>query len=186
MPKDDARIQLLSRVARAGGVSASSASSILALSAAAYGARPSDEATVPTGFDPYAVALFETIVEGAYIVANVDGHFDDAERKAFEKVVVGACGGAVTQKQIQALLADLGDQLKEDGIERRISTMALSVHKREQAMEVLRIAALLADASEGVSEVERATLEKIAGAFRLEPGDVDTAIEDVRKALASA
>jgi tellurite resistance protein len=185
MPKDEARIQLLARVARAGAATASRPTSILTLSAAAYGSRPSDEATVPTGFDPHAVALFETIVEGAYLVATADGHFDDAERKALERVVVGACGGTVTPSQVQALLSDLQDQLLEDGLDRRVKSLALSVQKREHAMEVLRIAALLADASEGVSDVERAVLSKIALACRLEPGDVDVAIADVRAALAS-
>ena len=52
--------------------------------------RPSDEATVPTGFDPVAVALFEAIVEGAFLVAFADGVFDDEERKTFERVVAPA------------------------------------------------------------------------------------------------
>src|ERR1700738_5186295 len=114
MPKDEARIHLLARIARGEDDTGEKPPWLLSLSAAAYGARPSDEATVPTGFDPYAVALFETIVEGAYLVAKADGELDDAERKAFERVVVNACSGTVTPKQIQALLADLQDQLDED------------------------------------------------------------------------
>jgi tellurite resistance protein len=185
MAKDEARIHLLARIAR-GDVSTDKPASILSLCAAAYGARPSDEATVPTGFDPQAVALFETIVEGAYLVAMADGALDDEERKAFERVVVSACGGTVTPKQIQALLSDLNDQREEDGVERRVAALAISVHKREQAMEVLRIAALLADASEGVSAVERDLLGKIAVACRLGVADVDTALADVRAALSKS
>jgi tellurite resistance protein len=186
MVNDEARIHLLARVARAGDVTASKPASILSLCAAAYGARPSDEATVPTGFDPHAVALFETIVEGAYLVAKADGEFDDAERRAFERVVVSACGGTVTPKQIQALLADLQDQLDEDGVDKRVAALSLAVHKKEQAVEVLRIAALLADASEGVSEVERGVLGKIAVACKLDAEQVDVAIADVRAALAGS
>src|SRR5580698_6552335 len=106
----DARIDLLARVAR----SASAAStqldpakpvSILSLAAASYGARPSEDATVPTGFDPLAVALFEAIVEGAYLVATADGVFDAEERKLFERVVLAACGGSVPPPHISALVS---------------------------------------------------------------------------------
>jgi tellurite resistance protein len=184
MATDEARIHLLARIARGGNVSAAEKpASILSLCAAAYGARPQDEATVPTGFDPHAVALFETIVEGAYLVATADGEFDDAERKAFERVVVSACGGVVTPKQITGLLADLQDQLDEDGIDRRVARLAVAAPRREHAIEVLRIAALLADASEGVSAVERDMLGKIATGCKLEVSEVDRAIADVRAAL---
>ena len=67
------------------------------------------------GFDPLAVALFEAIVEGAYVVANADGVFDDEERRMFERVVIAACGETVAPQQIAALVADFGDQLEEDG-----------------------------------------------------------------------
>jgi tellurite resistance protein len=183
MATDEARIHLLARVARGGDVSPEKPASILSLSAAAYGARPQDEATVPTGFDPHAVALFETIVEGAYLVAKADGEFDDAERKAFERVVVSACGGTVTPKQIGGLVADLQDQLDEDGVDQRIKRLAAAVPKKEHAIEVLRIAALLADASEGVSPVERQMLSKIAAGCGLDTSEVERAIADVRAAL---
>jgi tellurite resistance protein len=159
--------------------------SILSLAAASYGARPADEATVPTGFDPLAVALFEAIVEGAYLVASADGVFDIEERKAFEKVVTTACGGVVVAKQISALVDDLADQLKEDGIDERIGAVAAQVHKKEHALEVLRIAALLAHSSEDVSPVERSTLHKLAAALKLDAGEVDEALIEVKKELAA-
>jgi len=183
---DEGRIHLLARIARGGGTAPiERPASILALSAAAYGARPQDEATVPTGFDPQAVALFESSVEAAYLVATADGVFDDEERKAFERVVVAACSGMVTPRQLQSLLGDLKDQLDEDGVDKRVAALAAPVHKKEQAVEVLRIAALLADASDGVSEVERQVLGKIATACGLETSEVDRAIGDVREALKS-
>src|ERR1700742_300846 len=111
--QNEARINLLARVARAAPLVAQvhpgRRSSILTLAAASYGSRPSGDATVPTGFDPLAVALFEAIVEGAYLVANADGVFDAEERRVFERVVVAACGGAGAATQIAALVSDLGD-----------------------------------------------------------------------------
>src|SRR4051812_45482318 len=110
----DEKINLLARVARAPhqskGTSEGSADrSILTLAAASYGSRPTDESTVPTGFDAKAAALFESIVEGAYLVASADGVFDDEERAAFERIVTAACGGAVPPRHIADLVSDLAD-----------------------------------------------------------------------------
>jgi tellurite resistance protein len=187
MLTDDPRLQLLARVARGpADPSSQRPATVLALCAAAYGARPADEATVPTGFDPHAIALFESIVEAAYLVARADGVFDDAERTAFERVVTAACGGTVAPRQIEALVADLEDQLVEDGLDRRVQALSAIVLRKEHGREVLRIAALLADASDGVSDVEREVLGKIATACGLGEGAVDTAVAEVRAAMASA
>jgi tellurite resistance protein len=188
---NDVRIDLLARVARSAAHSGkpmdpTNPVSILSLAAASYGARPSEDATVPTGFDPVAVALFEAIVEGAFLVANADGEFDARERKTFERVVVAACGGMVAPQQIAALVSDLGDQLAEDGMDRRVAALAKVATKREHAQEVLRIAALLAQASADVSAVERDVLGKLATATGLGAGAVDGALEDVRKALGAS
>lgn len=193
----DEKINLLARVARTPnptssgeGASAFEASSdrdrsILLLAAASYGSRPSDEATVPTGFDPHAAVLFEAIVEGAYLVATADGVFDDEERRAFERIVTAACGGSVPQRHVADLVADLADQLVEDGLESRLSRLGVGLARREHAEEVLRIAALIAQVSDDVSDVERALLEKLALACKLGEGAVDAALHDVKSALAS-
>src|SRR3954463_15986340 len=124
---------LLERVAR--GVSkpglnapAGVTASILAQAANSYGARPIiDEATVPTGFDPAAAALFEAVVEAAFLVANSDGVFDDDERAAFQSVVAHACDNVVQLSQLQALLADLQEQLAEDGLDKRTRMVARTI-----------------------------------------------------------
>jgi tellurite resistance protein len=189
--EEDARINLLARVARSSpapteGSSGAKGASILSLAATSYSARPSEDATVPTGFDPQAVALFEAIVEGAYLVATADDVFDEKERRTFERVVVEACGGAVVEPQIVALLADLADQLQEDGLDRRVEALGKTITKKEHAQEVLRVAALLAQTSDDVSGVERDVLGKIAARFGLAPDAVDSALSDVRAALAAA
>jgi tellurite resistance protein len=189
--EDEARINLLARVARSARspttpVDPGKGLSILSLVAPSYGSRPLEDATVPTGFDPLAVALFEAVVEGAYVVANADGVFDALERGAFERVVVEACRGAVAPQQIAALVADLGEQLREDGAERRIAVIAKAVTKKEHAHEVLRIATLLAQTSHDVSEVERQMLDRLADRCGLEPSDVEAALVDVEAALAEA
>lgn len=182
----DERINMLARVARTPHgdyADASQDRSILTLAAASYGSRPTDESTVPTGFDPHAAALFESIVEGAYIVATADGVFDDEERRVFERIVTAACGGAVAQRHVADLISDLEDQLAEDGLDTRLERLGQGIARREHAQEVIRIAALIAHSSEDVSDIERTVLEKLATCCKLEPSEVDAALEDVKKAL---
>lgn len=164
-----------------------SAGELLTASAAAYGARPSDEEhTAPTGFDPMAAVLFESIVESAFLVANADNEFDERERAVLVAVVEAGSAGSVTGRQVEALLADLAEQLEEDGAEARIAWVARMVRKPEQKADVLRIAAVLAHASAGVSEVERDTLLKLGQAMGIEGAAVDQALADAAAALALA
>ncbi len=167
--------------------SSSQQGSILAQAAAVYVAKPDQpEATPGTGFDPVAAALFEALVEGAFLVANADGVVDDDERAAFEQVVASAAtNGGMQASQVHALLSDLNEALAEDGIERRLEIVARSVTKADHRAEVLRVAALIAHVSGGVSEPERAFMERLAGVLDLGTADVDRAIADATAALSS-
>lgn len=180
---------LIERVAR--GISRQNITgggpSILAQAASSYGARPVvDEATVPTGFDPAAAALFEAVVEAAFLVANSDGVFDDDERAAFQSVVANACGDVIQISQLDALLADLCEQLAEDGIEKRTRMVARTITRPEHQLEVLRIAALMAHISGGVSEHERTVLEQLARGFGLEQVVVLEALTESEGVLAAS
>jgi tellurite resistance protein len=167
-------------VAAPAGITAS----ILAQAAKSYGARPIfDESTVPTGFDPAAAALFEATVEAAFLVANSDGVFDDDERAAFETVVTAACNDQVQSVQLHALLADLCEQLTHDGIEKRARMVARTVTRRDHQLEVLRIAALMAHITGGVSESERSVLDHLARGFDLDDAALDRALGEAESAL---
>ena len=158
--------------------------SILTQAAKSYGARPiMDEATVPTGFDPAAAALFEATIEAAFLVANSDGVFDDEERTAFESVVTTACNGQVQATQLSALLADLREQLTDDGIEKRARMVARTITRRDHQFEVLRIAALMAHISGGVSDAEREVLDHLSRGFHLDADAVVRALTEARAVL---
>ena len=158
--------------------------SLLSVAASSYGWKAdNDELTQPTGFDPEAVRLFEAVVEGAFLVANADGDFDDTEQAAFQHVVVSACAGRVAESQVSALLADLHDQLGEDGMQKRIEMVAQAISREDHAREVLRVSSLLAYVSGGVSLVEREVLDKLASEFKLTDAAVEQAIEEAAHAL---
>jgi len=187
MPGDDQT--LLSRIASrlthsAGAGDAAAPSSILTTTANLYGARRAgaDEDT-SSAFDPEAAALFEAVVEAAYLVAKADGVFDPTEQAAFQQVVLTACGEAVPESQMAAILVDLAGQLEEDGMDKRLRMVARTIATPEHAREVLRVAALIAHISEGVSEVEREVMVKLAHEFQLGSEVVDEAISDVEAAL---
>ncbi len=158
--------------------------SILTVAAASYGSRSQDdEVTQPTGFDPEAAALFEAVVEGAFLVAHADRDFDATEREAFQHVVLSACRGKVLERQVVALLQDLEDQLSEDGMDKRCKMVARAITKPEQAREVLRIAALIAHVSGGVSEEEQQVLRKLSSEFKLDDSALELALEEASKVL---
>src|SRR5262245_63018162 len=180
---DKSLIERVARgIARPGATGASL--SILAQAASSYGARPVvDEATVPTGFDPAAAALFEAVVEAAFLVANSDGVFDDDERSAFQAVVAHACNNVVQVSQLAALVADLCEQLSEDGMEKRTRMVARTITRSDHQHEVLRIAALSAHISGGVSDSERDVMVELAKGFDLEPAAVQSALDQAEAAL---
>lgn len=176
--------KLAASLARPPASDPSSGGSLLAVSAQSYGARPDQEdVTIPTGFDPRAAALFEAVVEAALLVSKADGEFDDGERAAFESVVVQATGSAVDERQIEALVADFAEMLSEDGLAQRVSHIGRTVSKPQHQHEVLRIAALLAHVSGGVSDVERDVLSKLAASFLLGDDAVASALEQAERAL---
>lgn len=153
---------------------------ILAVSAAQFGRRPEDEElTQPTGFDPRAVALFEAIVESAFLVATADGVFDEAEEHAFCQLVLTACSGGVTEIQVKELLLDLATMLSEDGLDGRIAAASAPVRAGGHSRDVIRIAALMAEASSGVSKEEQRVLQRLAEAFELSSVDLELVMSEV-------
>ncbi|MCS6898254.1 MAG: tellurite resistance TerB family protein [Myxococcales bacterium] len=182
---------LLAKVARSLSLPPSdaptgSSHSILAAAASSYGAKPDEEEiTLPTGFDINAAVLFEAVVEAAFLVANADGDFDENERKAFQSVVLEACKDQIDERQLEALVSDLTELLKEDGLERRIAMVGRTVKKEVHQREILRIAALLAHVSGGVNDIERGVLTRLAQGFQIGDDAVQEAIREAERALFS-
>lgn len=158
--------------------------SILRAAAGAYAVGADlEELTQPTGFDPDAARLFEAIIESAFMVAHADGTFDDTERKTFEGVVVDACGGTVERRQVAGLLMDLEDQLAEDGLDKRLEMVGRAITRPEEAAEVLRVAALLAQVSGGVSHVERDVMLRLANRLGVGERVLERALVEASQAV---
>lgn len=159
---------------------ARSGHSLLLASAAQFGRRPEhEEHTQPSGFDPRGAALFEAIVESAYLVATADGTFDESELRAFQHVVLTLCAGALTEVQVGALVFALQERLAMQGRAARMLAVSQAVSWCGNASEVLRIAVLMAEASGGVSAEERAVLEELGRGFVLSPHVLEEILEEV-------
>ena len=103
--------------------------------------------------------------------------------QAFQSVVAEACNYLVQEEQLHALLADLCEQLAEDGIEKRARMVARTIVRRDHQLEVLRISALMAHISGGVSDHERNVLEHLARGFDLDSGAVEKALVEAEAVL---
>jgi tellurite resistance protein len=68
-------------------------------------------------------------------------------------------------------------------MEQRIRAVARTVTREDQAREVLRVAALLAHVSGGVSSVEREVLSALAAEFKLSEGALAEALEEAASVL---
>lgn len=156
--------------------------SILAVAAGSFGVR-SPDVTQPTGYDPQAAALFEAVIESAVLVAYGAAGFDPAAQAVVRDLVLRACRGVLREAQLAALLADLSDQLAEDGLDKRVQMVGRTITRPDHAREVLRIAGLLSAASGGMNANRRATLDKLAREFRLDADAVDSALVEVARSL---
>jgi tellurite resistance protein len=170
-------------IARAEAKAGASKHSILARAAELYGSKRGTDDTPPTGFDPAAAALFEALVEGAFLVAHADGEFDSEERAAFEQVVLAATENRVSGDQLTALLADLDQLLVEDGLDKRVQVVSKTVSRPEAQREVLRVAALIGQISGGISGIERTTMDRLATGFGLATSIVEESIDEARAVL---
>ncbi len=130
-----------------------------------------------------APLLFEAIIESAFLVANADGHFDADERHMFGRLVREVSLGRVNDQQIRALIEDLSRQLAEDGRERRLRMIGRTIRADADRGETLRVAALLAHASAGLSQVEHEVLVQLAAHLELPDGSVEAAVRAAEDAL---
>ncbi len=159
------RIERLASVSMGQELGGLKGRSVIALAAAAYAAQPSVDSTTPTGFDPFAVTLFEAIVEAAFLVATADGVFDDAEREVFARIVAASADHALPRSDLTGLIEELADNLSIQGIDKRVTRIAESVKRPEQKQALLRVCLLVALANDVISEPEEAIIGRLCNAM---------------------
>lgn len=155
-----------------------------------YFPRPRGEgSTDHDSFDPGAAALYEATVELTFLVASAEGALEDDARGALQWVLCEASKrripGLVPEERLEALIADLAEQLVEDGLEKRARMVSRTLLHRDHQHDGMRVAALTAHAFGGVSVSRRRVLELLAHRFGLDSSAVDQAIQEAEASLAS-
>jgi tellurite resistance protein len=127
--------------------------------------------------------LFEGIVESAFLVVAAEGSFDEVERRALTQVVLEASGHRVTPRQIETILMDLAKHLAADGFDARVQRLKSRLVKSTHRCEAVLFAVLVAEISEGVSEIQRQVLFTLTSAFELPDSLVNELRDCVRRGL---
>jgi tellurite resistance protein len=162
------RVERIERLANvSSGGEAAGRRSVIALAAAAYASQPSVDSTTPTGFDPSAVMLFESIVEAAFLVATADGVFDNDEREVFARIVAASADNALPRSDLNGLIEEHAEHLALQGLDKRVARIAESVQRHEHKVALLRVAYLVALANDVISEPEEAVIARLCTALEV-------------------
>ena len=155
-----------------------------------------EEASAPmmfgTTYEPAWAALFEAMLELAFLVLGAKGPLTTEAKDAFLSAVVGAFDPwgretfLLTPHQVDALLADMEEQRADDGAEKRVRMVVRTVTHANHQSEALRIAAMMAHLLGPASALSREALESFARGFGLDRAAADEALREAERSLADA
>ncbi|MFO0660118.1 MAG: hypothetical protein U0165_09850 [Polyangiaceae bacterium] len=132
---------------------------------------------------PKQNALFEVAVEAGYLAALADGNVDADERAAIVKAVETLSVGAVIEWETEALLDSCAARAKAEGIEARRTAAGKALAGLGHPDVGLFFAAVIAHASDGIDDQEKASLEAIGAAAGLDAAAVAKVLDSVKAEL---
>lgn len=176
------RAQIALRVARELREAANGSAFVQAARAYAHRAILADESSAldDGGFVASAAALFEAMMEMAFLTVAAEGQLGDHARAVFRSVL----DEVVPDEQVEALLADLEEQLAEDGLEKRVRMVCRTITSADHQREGLFLAAFVAHLFGPPSAQRHQVLERLALGFRLDGNAVDEVIRKAEQSLA--
>jgi len=130
------------------------------------------------------ITRFESSEEGliavtdlAVLVAAADDTIDADEMKALTTSLHGLLGGQLAPMLVRHVVEESRERIGEAGAEASAQSIGEALAKKGAAEQGLRLALLIAAASEGVSDVERARIDLVAKAAGV-PGERMQALAD--------
>jgi tellurite resistance protein len=111
--------------------------------------------------------VFRTAVEAGYLTAAADGEVDEEERSAMVRAVELLSEGVVIEWETESLLGDCEARAKKDGSATRIEAVGKALSDLGQAEAGLYFATLVARASKGIDQKEKAVLTGVGAAAGL-------------------
>jgi hypothetical protein len=125
-------------------------------------------------------ALFRAAVEAGCLAAFADLEVDDAEKHALVTAVGVLSVGDVVEWETDALVDECAKRIADDGIEARVAAVGEALKQLGHAEAGLLLAALVADASAGVDNIEYGVLEAVAEAAGVPPDKLTAIVHNAR------
>jgi tellurite resistance protein len=136
---------------------------------------------LPGGGDPSL--LFNSVVEGGFLVAMADGTMDETEFKTLKDAVLALNDGMMTTEEVDTLFEDLMDLRKTAGEAARCQMVGQLLHESHASEEGLYLAAAIAYVSGGLDARELAVLERIATSAHVSGAALATIATSVREEI---
>lgn len=111
--------------------------------------------------DPASAQLFCAVFEAAFLIAQADGRFDRTERSHMQQAFLALSDGAILADDVDAMLGGFTASLSRDGAAARCEAVGRVLLAYKAAEAGAFLAAGVACASDGLSQVELKTLETI-------------------------
>jgi tellurite resistance protein len=121
-----------------------------------------------------------SLVDLLVLVANADGKIDAAERQALQAGIEAIFGSQVVPMLVHRLVAESLERIEASTVDLQAVSVGAALAKLEHVEDGLRVAATVAEVSDGLSEPEHDLLVTIARAGGLCTRELDAVIEQVR------
>lgn len=113
-------------------------------------------------FDPSSAQLFCAVIEAGFLIAQADGRFDRAERAHLHRALLALSDGAILADDVDAMLGGFTVSLARDGAAARVERVGHLLRAHRVSEAGVYLAAGIACASDGLSQVELKTLDALA------------------------
>ena len=112
--------------------------------------------------DPASAQLFCAVFEAGFLIAQADGRFDRAERSHMRQALLALSDNAILADDVDAMLSGFTASLSRDGAAARSEAVGRLLQSHHVGEAGVYLAAGIACASDGLSQVELKTLETLA------------------------
>jgi len=125
------------------------------------------------------------VIDLGVLVANADGEIDESEFETLCQIFDRAFGARLPTELVRHIVDAGIEVLRSAGPDPRTRLVAEILEDCGAVEEGLIVALAVAYASHGVSDTERAVIDKIARITELAPSRVDALVERVRQSIES-
>lgn len=135
--------------------------------------------------DPESAQLFCAVFEAGFLIAQADGRFDRTERAHLHRALRALSDEAILADDVDAMLSGFTASLSREGAEARALAVGRLLRARGVSEAGVFLAAGIACASDGLSQVELKALETLARHAGLGFERLSLLVEAIRHDLAA-